>query len=90
MREQVAASDIEDHQAVADSQRLRKSHDADGVVFYANSLIHGFSWSMPNTIANKRTITFGETTVSSVQRLGKYADTNAGDAPGGNAWQTAL
>ena len=36
--------------------QLRKDQSAGGIVFYANPLIHGFPWSVPDTIANKHVL----------------------------------
>ena len=49
----IAANNIEDQQTAAYCRHLRKDQSAGGIVFYANPLIHGFPWSLPDTIANK-------------------------------------
>ncbi|CAI5719346.1 unnamed protein product [Peronospora destructor] len=52
----IAANNIEDQRTAADCQKLRKVQVARGIVFYANPLIHGFPWSVPDTIANKHVL----------------------------------
>ena len=52
----IAANNIEDPRTAADCHRLRKDQSAGGIVFYANPLIHGIPWSVPDTIANKHVL----------------------------------
>ena len=48
----IAANNMEDQQTAVDSHRLRNYQNAGGIVTYANPLIRGFPWSVPDTIAN--------------------------------------
>lgn len=48
----IAANSIEDQRTAADCQLFQKENLDEGIVFSANPLIHGFPWSVPETIAN--------------------------------------
>ena len=52
----ISADHIEYQQTAVDCHRLRKDQVAKVIVFYANPLIHGFPWSVPDTLANKHVL----------------------------------
>ena len=89
----IAANNIEDQRTDADCHRLRKEQRAGDIVFYANPLIHGFPWTVPDTIANKHALL-----VLKKQPFRHYKGSDGAltqtletlrNLAEGNAWQTA-
>ena len=40
----------------ADCETLRQGQDWGGIVFYAHPCIHGFPWSVPDSVANRHVL----------------------------------
>jgi hypothetical protein len=53
---QIQATTAPDHYTRQDTQHLRRDELDGGIVFYAHPLLHGVSWSVPETIANKHVV----------------------------------
>ena len=45
-----------DRYTVADCQQLRRAQDAGGIVFQAHPLLHGLSWTVPDSVANRHVL----------------------------------